>query len=80
MQEIKKSVKNKDKSFYNSLKKCWTRRKDKYQIKYLVIDRQTPTLYAKIMKMRNNAELKIQDSVEFVRTKPINILMHDINK
>ena len=48
MVEIKENLKEKDKTIWKLIKKWFFKRLDKYSVKYLVIDRTTPRLYAKI--------------------------------
>ena len=51
MIEIKEKLKEQENTWWNNcLKKVSGR--EKYQVKYLVVDRVTPRLYAKVRKMR----------------------------
>ena len=59
------------------------KRLDKYQVKYLLIDRTAPRIYAKINEMRKyekeNPGSGSFHSLENVSSKPINSLIHAIN-
>ena len=87
MLEIRKRVEQVDKMRQSWFRDVCSKRRDKYSVKYLIIDRQTPTLYRKVMTMRENDYLHEKCSVKNkyvsvkdLKTKPINTLMHDINK
>ena len=54
------------------------REKDEYEVKYLIVDRSTARLYAKITAMRNMKH-KDDGSVKEIKARLINKLMHDIN-
>ena len=85
MQQIKRLIMAKEnrlqRRVYHCIRRCRNLRQNKYEVKYLVIDRSTPRLHSKIKKMRDYVRDEDKmSSVRDIKSIFLNQLMHDINE